>query len=78
MAPAFSRPVSATFEGETWSGPEDERGFADVDAAPAGATKVVTGCGTADDVGLDAGFDGAGFESSDEGVSNSGGGTCTK
>jgi hypothetical protein len=44
-----------------------------------GETKVVTDCGIAEDEALEveAGFDVDGFRSSpDDGVSNSGGGTC--
>lgn len=41
LAPTFSRPVSSTLDGETWSGP-DESGFEEVEEE--GVMKVVTGC----------------------------------
>lgn len=75
LDPAFSRPASSTLDGETCSGPEEESGFIGV-AVVDGETKVVTGCCWARaDEDFDTGLEDDGFETSSEGVSNSGGGT---
>ena len=44
LAPAFSLPLSSTLEGESWRGPEDDRGLVGVEEVVDGVTKVVTAC----------------------------------